>query len=156
MSVVASKITYNFILFQSLSELTTDKPSKLYILGPLWESSPHKCRKMFHAMTFPLQWRRNGHDGVSNHQSHDCLLNRLLKAQIKETSKLCVTGLCEGNSPGTSEYPAQKASNAENVSIWWRNYVWWRRQNAYNSTGLFAFLCPDSFLLSGFLRAIIL
>ena len=24
----------------------------------------------------PLQWRHNGHDGVSNHQPHDCLLNR--------------------------------------------------------------------------------
>ena len=26
-----------------------------------------------------------------------------------------------GNSPGTGEFPAQKASNAENVSIWWRH-----------------------------------
>ena len=25
---------------------------------------------------FTLQWRHNGHDSVSNHQSHDCLLNR--------------------------------------------------------------------------------
>ena len=24
-----------------------------------------------------LRWRRNGHDGVSNHQPHHCLLNRL-------------------------------------------------------------------------------
>ena len=35
----------------------------------------------------PLQWRHNGHDSVSNHQRHDCLLNRLFKAQIKETIK---------------------------------------------------------------------
>ena len=34
-----------------------------------------------------------------------------------------VTGLCEGNSPVTDEFPAQKASNAENVSIWWRHHV---------------------------------
>ena len=39
----------------------------------------------------------------------------------KKTSKLRVTGLCAGNSPGTSEFPAQMASNAENVSIWWRH-----------------------------------
>ena len=32
------------------------------------------------------------------------------------------TGLCAGNSPGTGEFPAQKASNAENVSIWWRHH----------------------------------
>ena len=33
-----------------------------------------------------------------------------------------VTGLCVGNSPGTGEFPAQTASNAENVSIWWRHH----------------------------------
>ena len=27
-----------------------------------------------------------------------------------------------GNSPGTGELPAQMASNAENVSIWWRHH----------------------------------
>ena len=32
-------------------------------------------------------------------------------------SKLCVTGLCAGNSPVTDEFPAQMASNAEIVSI---------------------------------------
>ena len=42
--------------------------------------------------------------------------------QIK-TSKLRVTGLCEGNSPGTGELPAKSASNAENASIWWRHHV---------------------------------
>ena len=26
-------------------------------------------------------------------------------------------------SPGTGEFPAQMASNAENVSIWWRHHV---------------------------------
>ena len=40
----------------------------------------------------------------------------------KKTPKLRVTGLCEGNSPGTGEFPAQMASNAENVSIWWRHH----------------------------------
>ena len=70
-----------------------------------------------------LQWRHNGHDNVSNFQPHDCLLNRLLnrlfRRRSKKTSKLCVTGLCAGNSPGTGEFPAQMASCAENVSIWW-------------------------------------
>ena len=27
-----------------------------------------------------------------------------------------------GNSPGTGQFPAQMASNAENVSIWWRHH----------------------------------
>ena len=62
-------------------------------------------------------------DGVSNHQPHHCLLNRLFGRRSKKTSKLRVTGLCMGNSPGTGEFPAQMASNAENVSIWWRHYA---------------------------------
>ena len=70
-----------------------------------------------------LQWRHNGRDSVSNHQPHDCLLNRLLRRRSKKTSKLCVTGLCVGNSSGTGEFPAQRASNAENVSIWLRHHV---------------------------------
>ena len=34
-----------------------------------------------------LQWRHNERDGVSNHQPHDCLLNRIFKAQNKENIK---------------------------------------------------------------------
>ena len=36
--------------------------------------------------TYALQWHHNVHDGVSNHQPHDCLLNRLFKAQNKENT----------------------------------------------------------------------
>ena len=70
-----------------------------------------------------LQWRHNGRDSVSNHQHHDCLLNRLFRRRSKKTSKLRVIGLCVGNSPGTGEFSAQMASYAENVSIWWRHHV---------------------------------
>ena len=41
------------------------------------------------------------------------------RRRSKRTAKLRVTGLCEGNSPVTGEFPAQRASNAENASIWW-------------------------------------
>ena len=70
-----------------------------------------------------LRWRHKGHDSVSNHQPHDCLLSRLFRRRSKKISKLRVTGLCAGNSPGTGQFPAQEASNAENVSIWWRHHV---------------------------------
>ena len=46
-----------------------------------------------------------------------------VQVQIKKTLKLCVTCLCEVNSPVTGEFPAQRASNAENVSIWLRHHV---------------------------------
>ena len=71
---------------------------------------------------FALQWRHNGRDGVSNHQSHDCLLNRLFRRRSKKTSKLRVTGLYAANSPVTGEFAAQRARNAENVSICWRHH----------------------------------
>ena len=48
-------------------------------------------------------------------------LNRLFDTD-KKTPKLRVTGLCAGNSPEAGEFPAQMASNAENVSIWWRHH----------------------------------
>ena len=70
-----------------------------------------------------LQWHHNEHDGVSNQQPHNCLLNRLFRCRSKKTSKLCVTGLCKGNSLVTGEFPAQRASNAENVSIWWCRHI---------------------------------
>ena len=71
---------------------------------------------------YELRWRHNKRDSVSNHQPHDCLLNRLFRRRSKKSSKLRVTGLCVGNSPGTGEFPAQMASYAENLSIWWRHH----------------------------------
>ena len=69
-----------------------------------------------------LQWRYIGRDGVSNHQPRDCLLNRISRRRSQKTSQLRGTGLCAGNSTVTGEFPAQMASNAENVSIWWRHH----------------------------------
>ena len=60
-----------------------------------------------------LQWRHNKRDGVSNHRRLDCLLNCLFRRRSKKTSKLRATGLCEGKSPVTGEFPTQRASNTE-------------------------------------------
>ena len=54
-----------------------------------------------------LQWRYYGRDGVSNHQPHHCVLNRLFRRKSKKTSKFRVTGICAGNSPVTGKFPAQ-------------------------------------------------
>ena len=96
-----------------------------------------------------LQWRHNGRDSVSNHQPHDCLLNRLFGRRSKKTSKLRVTGLCAGNSPGTGEFPAPMARNAENFSIWWRHHVeirtlWFSYTNGFMWIQLRAWptMCP--------------
>ena len=41
---------------------------------------------------------------------------------IKEISNSASLALCEGNSPATGEFPAQRASDAEKASIWWRHH----------------------------------
>ena len=79
--------------------------------------------RRFHWWHSSLQWRNNEHRGVSNHQRLDCLLNRLFSHRPKKTPKLRTTGLCEGNSVVTVDFPAQRVSNAENVSTWWRHHV---------------------------------
>ena len=69
-----------------------------------------------------LQWHHNERDGISNHQPHDCLLNRSFRRRSKKTPKLRVTGLYVGNTLMTGQFPAQRSNNTENVSIWWRHH----------------------------------
>ena len=88
---------------------------------PIWWSTQWPPGIGHRSMSF--QWRHNGHDGVSNHQRPECLLNRLFRRRSKKTSKLRVNSLCGGNSPLTDEFSAQMANNAENASIWWRHHV---------------------------------
>ena len=49
---------------------------------------------------------------MTSHKPHDFLLKRLFRRISKKTSKLRITGLCEGNPPLTEEFAAQRASNA--------------------------------------------
>ena len=92
-------------------------------MGPSFQMKAVINRTIGQKAVRPLLWRHNGRDGDSNHQPHDCLHSRLFMRRSKKTPKLHVTDLCVGNSPGTGEFPAQMASNAENVSIWWRRHA---------------------------------
>ena len=56
---------------------------------------------LFH---FSLQWRHNERYGVSNHRCLEGLLDLLFRRRSKKTSKLRVTGRCEGNSPVNSPH----------------------------------------------------
>ena len=86
---------------------------------------------MFHLVTnlihkavwqMTLQWRNNERHGISNHRRVDCLLSRLFRRKSKKTPRPRVNDLCARNSAVTGELPAQKASNAETISIWWRHH----------------------------------
>ena len=61
-----------------------------------------------------LQWRHNDHDGVSNRQPRGCLTVYSDADKRKHQSSASLAG--------TGEFPAQRASYAENVSIWWRHH----------------------------------
>ena len=90
-------------------------------LGTTAISIHHADVSLWHLCS-SLQWCHNECDGVSNHRRFDCLLSRLFGFRSENTSKLRVTGLCVGNSPVTGGFPSQRASDAENVSIWWRHH----------------------------------
>ena len=95
---------------------------------------------MRHRLDFPLLWRHNGRDSVSNHQPHDCLLNVYSDTDQRKHQSSASLAFCAGNSPGTGEFPAQMASYAENVSIWWRHHaklnirIWIRNEISHNSS----------------------
>ena len=75
------------------------------------------------SLFYPLQWRHNECDGISNHQRFDRLLNCLFRHRSKKTSKLYITVLCEGNPLVTDGIPSQRATNEENVFIWSHHHV---------------------------------
>ena len=96
-----------------------------------------------------LQWRHNGRDGISNHQSHHCLLNCLFRRRSKKTSKLLVTGLCAKNSPVTSEFPAQLRPVTRKMFPFDDGIMWSlikTRHNGPHSTGTWheAYLKPST------------
>ena len=78
-------------------------PGKCIMPGLLTAEKPNWS--MEDSLAQALRWCHNDHSGVSNHQPHGCLLNRLFRRRSKKTSKLRVTGLCAGKSPGPVNSP---------------------------------------------------
>ena len=75
----------------------------------------------------PRQWETQLQSNAVSHWlganlESALLLNRLCRRRSNQTSELRDTGLCEGNPPVTGGFPSQRASNKENVSIWWRHH----------------------------------
>ena len=86
-----------------------------------WYSSfNHVASACEQGVGLTLQWRHNERNGVSNHRRFDCLLNRLFRRRSKKTSKLRVTGLCEGNSPVTSDRHCLERYTSTRL---WLNYL---------------------------------
>ena len=66
--------------------------------GNTHQSNPHKY---IHS----LQWHHNGHDSVSNHQPHDCLLNRLFRRRSKKTTNSASLAFVRGIHRGPVNSP---------------------------------------------------
>ena len=115
----------------SIKHWSDAKVSNQHQPGGLCYQWCHRC--LTEVVT--LRWRHNGRDSVPNHQPHDCLLNSLFGCRSKKhqssASLAFVWGIHRGpvNSP-----PTQMASNAENVSIWWRHHDY--ENNGYTMTSL--------------------
>ena len=112
------------------NDLNSPKPKILLVRGQQWMKSRTIVMRG-HSRYGLSQWEATLQCNVVFHwlspytklslklASFNCLFRR----KSKKTPKLRVTDLCAGNSPGTGEFPAQMASNAENVSIWWRHHA---------------------------------
>ena len=78
-------------------------------------------------ITVTSQWERRRLRSLASRM----FVQPFVQAQIKENDKPCVTGLFNRNPPVTDGFPSQRATKAENVSIWWCHHAallltcWW-------------------------------
>ena len=153
-------VIWRFCVFFVVSQKrNAEETSELSVIWNVMRSMWSYCITDNTAPKRTLQWRHNERDGVSNRQPYDFFTQAFIQAQIKKTSKLRVTGLCDGNSPVTSEFSAQRARNAENVFIWWRHNVcvtgvewgegWWT-----SFLGAAEGHFPECFIFTGALKTV--
>ena len=92
---IVIKKSFNIRITYTLCKEKTSNQTFLYAC--FTKISNNICSVIFRFVVVSLHWRHNDHDGVSNHQPHGCLLNRIFGRRSKKISKLRVTGLCAGN-----------------------------------------------------------
>ena len=109
------------------------------VTRPQWVKHWYHCNQYQHSwlwqhssqwwlVAWSLHWRHNGRDSVSNHQPHDCILNRLFRRRSKKTSQLRVTGVWGiHGGPVTSPHKwlvTRKMFPFDDVIMWNQNQ-WW-------------------------------
>ena len=87
---------YNVILIQSHpDDLAPDRISSEWLMADAWchlgDLVGVYISPRWVTVNSSSRWRHNGRDSVSNHQPHDCLINRLFRRRSMKISKLCVT-----------------------------------------------------------------
>ena len=103
-----SNVRRSFVIYRLQYKSMTEVPTK-------W---PPFCRR--HCQCIPLWLYHYGDVIMGTLASQITSLTIVYSTVYSDTDhrKNCV-----GNSPGTGEFPAQMASNAENVTIWLRHHV---------------------------------
>ena len=84
-----------------ISVLRNDRKCKYMFIFPENQFNTVRVNHSYYCKTY--YWRHNESDFVSNHRRLDCLLSRLFRHRSTKTSKLHVSGLCEG-SPADSTH----------------------------------------------------
>ena len=101
----------------------------------VWYTLSLNCDTIYLCNTVPRSTNLTSFITVSNHRRFDGLLNRWFRRRSKKTKKLRVIGLCKRNLPVTGEFQPLKASNAVDVSIWWRHHnLRWKLINSNTFT----------------------
>ena len=77
-------------------------------------------------------------DVITGAMAYRLFTQPFVQAQIKQNIKTPPRGHCKRNSPGTGEFLSQRASDAENVSTWWRHHA--TKYLSYISATLFQIL----------------
>ena len=80
-------------------------------------SSPFTSLTIHHSIVY------SGADQRKHQSSASLAFVRGIHQRHQMETFSALLALCEGNSLVTSEFPSQRASNAENVSIWWYHHV---------------------------------
>ena len=101
--------------------------------------------------SFTLGWTSSGRLQRWRLKSPRLFTQPFVQAQIKETPKLRVSGLCNGNAPVTGGFPSQRASNAENFPFDRRHRAnWWIKLICFDESGICSLMkfitivCPSS------------
>ena len=107
------------VLAAEVGSHSSSQASPLPTTRPLWEQSllvTTAARNIQDKGEPALKWRHNERDLKS--PATRLFAESFVQAQIKGTSTFRITCLCKGDSPVTSEFPTQRASNAVNISFW--------------------------------------
>ena len=104
------KLWSNFDFDRNIVSGTGTRTDKQYMLGIV--SLCRVARFNLHALLSKLHYMPR--------RWSPC--NTFIRLRSTKRTKLRIISLCKGNSLVTCEFLAQRYSNAENVSIWWRHH----------------------------------